>query len=65
VLIKLYVWLISQVIKMVNLKIPQSELGMKLNSTEKKRLTSINAGLKGSVDVTTGKIKKPKVETMY
>jgi len=50
---------------MVNLKIPQSELGMKLNSTEKKRLTSINAGVKGSVDVTTGKIKKPKVETLY
>ncbi len=49
----------------VNLKIPQSELGVKLSDTEKKRLTNINAGVKGTVDITTGKIKKPKVETMY
>lgn len=50
---------------MVNLKIPQAELGTKLNKSEKKRMNTVNAGVRGSVDVTTGKIRKPKVETMY
>ena len=49
----------------MNLKIPQSELGTKLNDKEKKRLTNVNAGVRGSVEQGIGKIKKPKVETMY
>ncbi len=50
---------------MVNLKLDQASLGTKLNEKEKRRLTNINAGVKGSVDVTTGKIKKPNIESMY
>ena len=50
---------------MVNMKMPQGTLGTKLNKTEKRRLTNINAGVKGSVEQRIGKIRKPIVETMY
>lgn len=50
---------------MADLKIPQAELGTKMTYKEKKRLSRINAGVRGSVEQGIGKIKKPRIETMY
>lgn len=50
---------------MVNLKLDQAGLGTKLNDKEKRRLTNINAGVRGSVEQGIGKIKRPSIETLY
>lgn len=49
----------------MNTKIPQGTLGTKLDKREKKRLTNINAGVRGSVEQSLGKIKRPGIETLY
>jgi len=50
---------------MTDLKIPQGELGTKMNEKEKRRMSKINAGVRGSVEQGIGKIKKPRIEKMY
>jgi hypothetical protein len=49
----------------MDLKIPQSELGTKLDKKEKRRLTNTNTSVRGSVEQNIGRIRKPRLETMY